>query len=540
MGRILGPTLVVTLGLCVAAWADERKGAYEVHDLSLWVVEPTMPMANSRANFPSAFPPVASSSRLANHWMPQPGDGTHRIAPFGMITFYGQPTANLDVDLRTIAGSFLAHWPAGESLPNRLRWTGTPSLDLVEKVEDESDFAFVDEDHWFRKARRGEALFVRRGARAERFLAYDAELGLQLPLEVLGGPDKYTLVYTAGYTSGAPLHDVLITRSTPQGCRVAWIDTLSRTDMTKSSKAAVDLFDTGAKPKSADDDAKKREPTRDNPTTKPAGPASGLFGDHGPAKPAPNPLKAAPPEQRAPKAPTLSPEALTAQKALLEKARQAGILPKVAEASKETPATTGEAKAAVAPNPPAGFEVTLSDPLPAGSPEATALTTKALSDRLQRAGLSAHEAELFVAHYEHALFGGEAIIVLCRLDPSAIEEKLRLSIFPEPAKTVRVAMVLMRNVDPQFGNEIERLVAELGHVKYSVREAAQNRLTDLGSLAFAPLYNAIKNPDLEVVMRAERILLNQNQSLTAPPQAVQPARGVLINKADGQLINRAK
>ena len=49
-----------------------------------------------------------------------------------------------------------------------------------------------------------------------------------------------------------------------------------------------------------------------------------------------------------------------------------------------------------------------------GSPEAAAQTTKALSDRLQRAGLSAHEAELFVAHYEHALFDSEAIVVLAR------------------------------------------------------------------------------------------------------------------------------
>jgi hypothetical protein len=394
---------------------------------------------------------------------------------------------------------------------------------LVDKIEDESDFAFVDEDHWFRKAREGEALFVRRGARAERFLAYDAELGLQVPLEVLGGPDKYTLVFSAGYTGDAPLHDVLIARSTPQGCRVAWIDTLSKADMGKSAKPTLGLFGTDGKDKPAGADAKKHEPAKAKAATKPTGPGSGLFGDGGPSKPAANPFKAPPPNQQAPKGPTLSPEALAAQKALLEKARQAGILPKEVEVSKEAPAKIGDVKAAVAANPPAGFEVTLSDPLPASSPEAASQTTKALSDRLQRAGLSAHEAELFVGQYAHALFDSEAIVVLARLDPSVIDEKLRLSIFPEPAKTVRVAMLLMRNVDPQFGSEIERLVAELGHAKYSVREAAQNRLTELGSLAFGPLYNALKNSDLEVVVRAERILLNQNQSLTAPPAAAKGA-----------------
>ncbi|MBI3839434.1 MAG: hypothetical protein HY288_16060 [Planctomycetia bacterium] len=456
MGRIVWRALVLTFALSAAVWADERKGDYEVHDLSLWIVEPTLPMANLRANYPSAFPAVVSSSRG-----PQPADGTRRIAPFGMITFYGQPTENLDVDLRTIAGNFLAHWPAGESLPNRLRWTGAPRLDLVNKVEDESDFAFVDEDHWFRKAREGQALFVRRGARAERFLAYDAELGLQVPLQVLGGPDKYTLVYTAGYTSGAPLHDVLIARSTPQGRRVAWIDVLSKTDMTKTA-------------------------TPSNPGK----PATGLFGDRGTAKPGANAGKEAP--------------------------------------AKEAPKGSAEVKSAPAAVPAAGFEVTLSAPLSAESPEAAALTTKALSERLQRAGLTAHEAELFVAHYEHALFDGEALVVLCRLDPGVIEEKIRLSIFPEPVKTVRVAMVLMRNVDPQFGSEIERLVTELGHAKYSVRERAQKRLMELGPLAFGPLYKALTNSDLEIVLRAERILLNQNQSLTAQPQAVQADNGVFV------------
>ncbi len=494
MGRTFWPAVALTLALGVTAWADERKGEYEVHDLSLWAVEPTMPMANLRANYPSAFPAVVSSSRG-----PQPADGTRRVAPFGIIKFYGRPTTNLDVDLRTIAGSFLAHWPAGESLPNRLRWTGMPSLDLVDKVDDESDFAFVDEDHWFRKAREGEALFVRRGARAERFLAYDAELGLQVPLQVLGGPDKYTLVYTAGYTSGAPLHDLLIARSTPQGRRVAWIDELSKTDMTKPAKPAVDLFGTGKQAKPAAAGAKKEAPAKDKPAT-------GLFGDTGRAKPATKASQETP-------------------------------------AAKEAPKGAAEVKSAPAAVPAAGFEVTLSAPLPVGSPEAAALTTKSLSGRLQRAGLNAHEAELFVAHYEHALFDSEAIVILCRLDPSVIEEKIRLSIFPEPAKTVRVAMVLMRNVDPQFGSEIERLVAELGHAKYSVRESAQKRLTELGSLAFGPLYTALKNPDLEIVLRAERILLNQNQSLTAPPAAVRgavPAGAIPNAVINGKFIIQGK
>ena len=82
---------------------------------------------------------------------------------------------------------------------------------------------------------------------------------------------------------------------------------------------------------------------------------------------------------------------------------------------------------------------------------------------------------------------------------------------------VRVAMVLMRNADPQLGNEVERLIAQLGDQKYAAREAAQKRLLELGPLAFASLNKALTGTDLEIVIRAERILLHQGQ--TPNPQA---------------------
>ncbi len=138
-----------------------------------------------------------------------------------MIRFYGQPATDLDVDMRTKTGTFLAHWPTGEGLPNRLRWAGMPAVELVDRVED-SELAFVDADHWILAAREVPALFVRRGSRAERFLAYDTELNLPAPIKLQGGPDTFTVVNT----SDAPVYDVLVSRPTREGRRVAWIDVL--------------------------------------------------------------------------------------------------------------------------------------------------------------------------------------------------------------------------------------------------------------------------------------------------------------------------
>jgi hypothetical protein len=506
-------SLIVASAAQVAA--DPPKGQFEVHELSLWICDTASPTANARGDFSSAFPPTVNSSRP-----PLAADATgRREAPVAMIAFYGQPTADLDVDLRIKSGSFLAHWPASEGVPNRLRWAGSPGVSLIDKVEDETTLSMVGEGHWFRKAREGDALYVRRGARSERFLAYDAELNLPSPVRLQGGPDKYSIINV----SGGMLRDVLIVRRTPEGLRVAWLDELPRSSATtpaavpaagrpgrqpsapnaggvkqvdpkpaKAPAAAIGLFGTGGK-----GDAKKSSKN----DAAPAKPASGLFG--GAAKAA----AAAPKEAPAP-----APAAAAANK-------PAGGLfggkSPVKAAPKDAPAGAAPAPAVAQPQgaapPVGGVEVTLSAPLPLGSSEAAAATNKALAERLTRAGMTAGEVELFVTRYAPLLFEGSALVVACRIDPGLLDEKVPLSIFPEPTKIVRVAMVLVRNVDPRLGNDVEQLIAQLGDSRFVVRDTAEKQLTELGPLAFEALKKAINHSDMEVVIRAERILLNRSQ-----------------------------
>ena len=82
-------------------------------------------------------------------------------------------------------------------------------------------------------------------------------------------------------------------------------------------------------------------------------------------------------------------------------------------------------------------------------------------------------------------------------------------------KKLGVNAELLTDELPQNRNDVQGLVAELGDASYSKREQAEKRLKDLGRLAIPSLKEALKNKDLEVVMRAERLLLGQKEQLGA-------------------------
>ena len=64
-------------------------------------------------------------------------------------------------------------------------------------------------------------------------------------------------------------------------------------------------------------------------------------------------------------------------------------------------------------------------------------------------------------------------------------------------------------------DDVQKLITELGDASYAQRENAEKRLKSLGRLAIPNLKEALKNKDLEVVMRAERLLLIQKEQLGA-------------------------
>jgi hypothetical protein len=86
--------------------------------------------------------------------------------------------------------------------------------------------------------------------------------------------------------------------------------------------------------------------------------------------------------------------------------------------------------------------------------------------------------------------------------------------------------LVIRNIDPGLEGQVAGLIAQLGAEDYPQREAAETRLVELGRLAVPALKQALTSADLEVVYRAERMLLKLNEPLDSSAAAgveAQPA-----------------
>ncbi len=488
--------------------ADDEIANYEIHEFSLWGLDPTLEQVNQLQHYPSALPGVVETERSRVNEQ-------QKLTPLGLITFHGEPIKDLEIDLRVQSGRFLGHWPPAESKSGRLRW-----LDLATVPEAAKDafMAAVDDKHWFIAGRQLDGLFAQGKSRTERFLAYDCELKYEVPLQLTGGPDRYQLA-NRGKT---PLLDVLILAPAENGLRIGRIEKL---DPAKPAAAKADAKPADSKPA---DDSKPAEikpaeikPAEIKPAeSKPAdAPAAAEKKVESSATEAPKSVQpAAVPSAEKPAAAAPDKEA--------GEGKPADAKPDAAQAEKveaKQPASTPEAAstpgAAAQPAPTAtaplpGVDIEMSQPLAKDSDELKAVN-ESLTAGLKHVGLTGQEAELLLGRGLNHLVETKEMLVLFRLPPDAIEERLPLVAYPAPRKTIRSALVLVRNLDPKIKGEVQKLIAELGAEKYSVREAAEKRLLELGRLAMPALKEAAKpaNKDLEVVFRAERILLAQNEKL---------------------------
>jgi hypothetical protein len=412
-----------------------EKPVFEVHQWGVWLADAAIDNINSRSQFPTAMPLRVDTSRPRKLKSGKPAP-----APINVLVFRGQPAKLIDIDLRTRAGSFVGHYPPAQSqASNRLRWLDNSLL----AAGDEQAMSLKVPEHWFARARASDALTIRKGARSEKFLAYDFDSPFTLPFKLEGGPDKYEL----HSTSNNPISDVVVMAPTPQGRRIGWLDVLPPSQ----EKMAAPPVAAGAQ-------------------------------NAGPAVAAPVIVSRA--------------------------ARARGAVPPGAPGARTTPLPPGPA-----------VPLTLSAPLAAGSPELAAASSKALAERLERAGLTAQESELIVSLYQSAIFESDQLTVAFRLSPDAVAEETPLVVDPEPAKSVRVTLVVVRNMDPKIIADLQSLVGQLGSARYKERETAEKSLRELGSLAFPALRQAAKHADAEIAFRAQRILFDQQQTLNGPDNA---------------------
>jgi hypothetical protein len=465
--------------------------ALAIHDWGVWVADATLDSVNGRENFPSALPPLAVSPRSRAK-----SEGRPMVAPFSALTFHGLNVPETDVEIRGEGVKFVAHWPKAEQKGVRLRWLG---VKFAAKPSDEGLLAFVGPEDWLERARKLDALYCEVGTRLERALLYDVDFPATVPIKLEGGPDRYKLVNLWG----DQLLDVFLAAPAKGGVR------LGRAAELKPDPAKVGA-PKGNAPAGAKTPGSAAAPAMAGQITVVANPGVA-------AQPAVmvQAVKVALPVAAPPVA------AAAPVAAVADAPPPATVMD--AKNAKDPKATKDGKKAPAAPPKPAGgppVEIAMAPPVVGDGWIDAAL--KDLAAKLVAQGLQPDEAALCAESCRDSLARATDLVAIVRLPASALDRYAGLDIAPDPRRIVRTRLLVIRNLDPAAKGEIEGLIGKLGDADYEVRSAAELKLGDLGSVAWPNLRAALKNTDLEIVWRIERILLKQKQPLEAPKGAPGP------------------
>ena len=528
---------------------DKPQPPFEAYEWSVWVGSHSQTTLNTTRAYRNAMPGIVGTSRPKVEGKELAA--MFSIAPLTVLQFFGEPSRDIDIDLRVKKGKLVAHWPPATERADRLQWFKS---DLVKAPVASAPIGYLPEDHWLQKLRRVEtALYHQRESRTERFLAYDTEIAVPIAVKLRGGPDEYTIQNLTEY----PLLDVAIVAPTDGGFRVGWLDELpsAAPEQTAARKAEEkDKEDPKKKKKTVDENAKEvfakegeaAKKEKDNEGVKPL-PAEGDASIRARVDQVLNRqvtvnVNDAPRKQVLDlvagqarfryeldektiakadvdlgKTMTLKGGGIAARDALAEVLGTVGLSYRVTEdgslfiTTAARLADDANKKGAVIEGPP--IKLTLSLPFKANDPSYRELTRDSLARRLSRQGLRDEAVNTLLDQYSDALFAPEGLIVIAHFVRDAIDEAVLLDVFPPPKKLVRVATLVIHGIDPRLQDRAKELVAKLGDELPKAREEAETKLFELGPVAVPVLEDALHDKDLEFVFRAERLLLKFNRQV---------------------------
>ena len=196
--------------------------------------------------------------------------------------------------------------------------------------------------------------------------------------------------------------------------------------------------------------------------------------------------------------PATRPATAPSPAAVIESIRQRRV---AAGGSPDVPAPTPPPPS-TQPAPGASKAVVTAESSPAGAAD----VLQPWKQRLAEAGLPAADVAQVLRILERFALDKKRMTVVYRLDPAELDRLLPLEVTPAPRKTVRVGIVVARNIDPAVGDEIDQLIAQLGADDWDAREAAYKQLAELGPAARPKLQAVLQSKDVEVVWRAERLI----------------------------------
>lgn len=514
------------------AQSEPRQTQVEAHEWSVWVANPAQTTFNTSRLYGNAMPNIVGTSRPR---LDENKVNAFNAAPISVVQMFGEPSEDVDVDLQVKKGSILSHWPPGKARSGRLQWfKSSLSLEVPEGIP----LSFLPPGHWFQKLRANDkALYLKHESSVDRFLAYDVQLTLAVPVRIRGGPDEYTLQNLTAH----PLKDVAVIAPSEKGFRVGWLDELASGAAPKQEEEKKESTDE-EKANELFDDAEKSNAPKVEPL--PAeGDANIQAGvDQQLNRPVDVAVEKTPRKQVLDlvanqvrlrydlDGPTLAAAGVNldetmdlqandvaARDVLAQVLADVGLSYRVTEEAKLFITTTArlaedaEKKGRIVEGPP--VKLVMSQPLPADDPSYREFTRDSLARRLADQGLRKEHVELLLTEYSSSFFEPGELIVLVHFNRSAIDEAIVLDVFPPPTKLVRTATLLVHGVDPRLQDRIRELVDQLGSETYKTREAAEERLAQLGPVAVPVLEEALNHADAEIVFRAERLLRSMQREV---------------------------
>ena len=126
--------------------------------------------------------------------------------------------------------------------------------------------------------------------------------------------------------------------------------------------------------------------------------------------------------------------------------------------------------------------------------------------KLAAAGVSAADQDVVLKILARQALDPGRLTAVYRMDPAELERILPMEVVPQPKKVSRIALVIVRGIDPALGDELDKWIGKLGDPSWKIREAATQEIKKLGVRAKWRLEKAAKSKDAEVAFRAEQLL----------------------------------
>jgi hypothetical protein len=152
---------------------------------------------------------------------------------------------------------------------------------------------------------------------------------------------------------------------------------------------------------------------------------------------------------------------------------------------------------------PAGSSEVKMAAIPTTQPVELAASWKPI---LLDSGLGDEDCQVILQIIAGSAFNSHRLTVIYQMDDAELDRLLPLEVVPQPKKTLRVGIVIVKNADPALGSDIDDLIAQLGDPVWAKREEAYKSLQQMGPLALPKLREAVNNKDAEIAWRAEKLV----------------------------------